>query len=448
MSSPGSDVTDIEDVLDEPAHEHEPAVHEPVEKRPPARSWRTRRDFIAVALIAVASVVASVLTWAFSDARATTSVTGPATWDQLPEVVALPPTLAEVWRAKSGATQSPVVVLTPLKETGEEKPSTVVTGDGGEVAGRDPLTGDVRWSYKRDLPLCVVSTAWARAMALYSKGTNCSELTSLDGVTGERRAQRNGDAEPGTALLNEGSHLITTGSKYAEVYRRDDLVKSLEYGGLRAIVNPGKQPRVGCTYGSVTVASGKFAMIERCPDDSSDRVSVIKPNPDKSDDPKVFASVLTGGRNAQVVAVTDKLVAVAMPNPSRLLVFDAESGNQITDVPIDVPAADFTDPPHHLTRGFATKTNAFWFTGSKTIALSLETLTPLWTAEGTLGAGTTLAGRAVIPVQDGLRVYEQTTGALVGTIRVNREGHTGPVQLATAGPVVLEQRGETLVALR
>ncbi|MFD4638486.1 hypothetical protein ACFWN2_14300 [Lentzea sp. NPDC058436] len=444
MSSPGSDVTDVEDVLDEPAHETAP----PVEERPPARSWRTRADFIAVALIAVVSVVASVLTWAFSDARATTSVTGPSSWAPLPEVATLPPSLAEVWRAKSGASLSPVVVQTPSKDTGEEKPSTVVTGDGGEVSGRDPLTGDVRWTYKRDLSLCVVSSAWGRAMALYSKGENCSELTSLDGVTGERRAQRNGDAEPGTALLNEGSHLITTGSKFVEVYRRDDLVRSLEYGALRAIVNPGKQPRVGCAYGSVAVASGKFAMVERCPDDSSDRVTILKPNPDKSDEPKVFGSAITGARNAQIVAITEKLVAVAVPNPSRLLIYDAETGNQVNEAQIDVPAADFTDPPNHVARVFTTKTNAFWFTGSRTISLSLETLTPLWTAEGTLGAGTTLAGRAVIPVQEGLRVYEQATGAVVGTIRLDREGHTGPVQLATAGPVVLEQRGETLIALR
>ncbi|SFR26674.1 hypothetical protein SAMN04488564_110110 [Lentzea waywayandensis] len=447
MSSPGSDVTDVEDVLDEPAHESVPESR-PVEERPPARSWRTRADFIAVALIAVVSVTASVLTWAFSDARATTSVTGPSSWEQLPEVTALPPSLGEVWRAKSGATQSPVVVQTASKDTGEEKPSTVVTGDGGEVNGRDPLTGDVRWTYKRDLPLCVVSSAWGRAMALYSKGTNCSELSSLDGVTGERRAQRNGDAEPGTALLNEGSHLITTGSKFVEVYRRDDLVRSLEYGSLRAIVNPGKQPRAGCTYGSTAVTSGKFAIIERCPDDASERVTVLKPNPDKSDEPKVFSTAMTGGRNVQIVAITEKLVAVAVPGPSRLQIFDTETGNQVGEAPLDIPDADFTDPPNHVARVFTTKTNAFWFSGSRTVALSLETLTPLWTAEGTLGAGTTLAGRALIPVKEGLRVYEQATGAVVGTIKLNREGFTGPVQLATAGPVVLEQRGETLVALR
>ncbi|MGZ3140599.1 Rv3212 family protein [Lentzea chajnantorensis] len=443
MSTPGSDVTDVEDVLDEP--EHDPA---PVEERPRARSWRTRADFVAVALIAVAAVVASVLTWAFSDARATTSVTGPSTWPQLPEVAALPPTLGEVWRAKSGATPWPVVVQTQLKETGEEKPSTVVTGDGGEVTGRDPLTGDARWSYTRDLPLCVVGTGWGRAMALYSKGTNCSELTSLDGVSGERKAQRTGDAEPGAALLNEGSHLITTGDRFVEVYRRDDLVRSMEYGALRAIVNPGKQPRVGCSYGSMAVTSGRVALVERCPDDGSDRITVLKPNPDKSDEPKVFASVLTGGKNAQVVAVTDRLVAVALPDPGRIVVFDAETGSQVSEAPVDLPSTDFTDPPRHVARSFTTATNVFWFSGSKTVALAQDSLTPQWTADATSGAGTTLAGRALVPVREGLRVYEQATGALVGTIRVNRDDWTGPVQLATAGPVVLEQRGETLVALR
>lgn len=446
MSSPGSDVTEVEDVLDEPAHEAE-AEPRPVE-RPPARSWRTRADFVAVALIAVVSLVASILTWAFSDARATTSITGPSSWEPLPEAAALPPTLSEIWRAPSGATHSPVVVLSAAPQTGEEKPSSVVTGDGGTVHGRDPLTGDVRWTYRRDLPLCTVGTGWGRAMALYSKGTNCSELTSLDGVTGERKAQRNGEAEPDAALVNEGSHLITTGTRYLEVYRRDDLVRSLEYGTLRAIVNPGKQPRTGCTYGTVAATSGRFALIERCPDDGSDRVSVVKPNPEHSDQPQVLASVLTGSKNAQVVAVTDKRVAIASPDTSSLIVFDAESGVQLSDTPIDISAADFAEPPHRVARTFVTKTNAYWFTGSKTIALSLETLAPLWTADGTLGAGTTLAGRAVIPVPEGLRVYEQETGEVVGTVKLDREGHTGPVQLATAGSVVLEQRGETLVALR
>ena len=63
---------------------------------------------------------------------------------------------------------------------------------------------------------------------------------------------------------------------------------------------------------------------------------------------------------------------MALPNPSRLVVFDAESGSLITETPIDVPSADFADPPNHVARSFTTATNVFWFTGSSTIALALD----------------------------------------------------------------------------
>ncbi|TWP49313.1 hypothetical protein FKR81_24700 [Lentzea tibetensis] len=425
-----SDIADIEDVLGDPEQEV-------VQPRPPARTWRTRGDFIAVAVITVGVLVTGLVVWQNSDARSTTVRTGPSSVAELPPVSALPPSLGEVWRAKSGSTQVPVVVE-----------STVVTGDGGEVAGRDPLTGDVRWSYQRDLALCTVSSAWGRAVGVYRKDDNCSEVTTVDGVTGERKAQRNGDAELGTRLLDEGSHVITTGTKFVEVYRRDDLVRSLEYGQLRAIVNPNKQPRTGCTFSSFAVTGGKFAILERCAGDSSDRITVLKPNPEKADEPKVFASVVVGGRGAQVVAVTSRFVAVALPGPARLVIFDSETGNQISETPLDMPDSEITDPPNQVTPTTVTPSNVFWHTGSRTVALNNETLAPMWTVKDTLGSGTTLAGRILIPVRDGLKVFDQATGAEIGTISVKRDGYDGPVRLATAGPVVLEQRGETLVALR
>jgi hypothetical protein len=90
----------------------------------------------------------------------------------------------------------------------------------------------------------------------------------------------------------------------------------------------------------------------------------------------------------------------------------------------------------------------YWFTGSKTIALSFDNLTPLWTVEGTGGPGTVFAGRMLVPVDAGLTVVDQATGEQVGTLPVDRGGYTGTVTMATVGPVILEQRGETLVALR
>ncbi|HEX6346125.1 hypothetical protein [Umezawaea sp.] len=406
----------------------------------PERSFRTRGDFIAAALLAVVVLVTGSLVYLFSDARATTSETTSAPAPELPVADKLPPSLAEIWRAPSGGTQAPTWIG-----------SVVVTGDGGEVVGRDPLSGDVRWRYRRDLPLCTITAAWDKALVSYSKGTGCSEITSLDPVSGARGPQRNGDAELGSRLLTEGSHVLTTGKEYVEVYRKDDLVRSLEYGKLRAIVNPNKQPRTGCEYSSFAVTTGKIAMIERCyANDPSDRLTVLKPNPEKSDSPEVISSVVLGTKGARVVAVTTNRVAVATPGtPAKLSVFDADTGGLVNEYPLDLPESDLAgDAPGGVVPITVSTANVYWFTGSRTIALSLEDLGPKWTAQDTIGAGSTLAGQVLIPVEDGLKVLDQLTGTEIGTVPVNRKGYEGSIQSSTIGPVVLEQRGGTLVALR
>ncbi|WP_238412747.1 Rv3212 family protein [Saccharothrix deserti] len=423
-----------EDVLAEPI---EPQDDDDPAEPPPARSWRTKGDFIGLTLVVVGVLVASLVVWLTSDARNTTSQTGPSQITPLQPLTTLPPSLSEIWRAPSSATPVPVNL-----------DSIVVTGDGGEVVGHDALTGDVRWRYARDWPLCTVSTAWGRVFAVHRKDTNCSEVTTLDTASGKRGPQRNGDAELGTRLLNEGSHVLTTGETFAEVYRRDDLVRSMEYGQLRAIVNPNKQPRTNCTYGSFAVTGGKIALIERCPtQDPSDRLTVLKPNPEKSDEPQVISTAVIGEKNARVIAVTANRVAVAAPG--RIVVFDSETGGLVANYPVDVTAEELAgDPPGRVVSTFTSTANIYWFTGSKTVALSLSDLNPLWTANNTLGPGTTLVGRLLVPVADGLKVLDQVTGAEAASIQINRNGYTGPIEMATEGPIVLEQRGGTLVALR
>ncbi|MEU5693722.1 hypothetical protein [Actinosynnema sp. NPDC020468] len=403
---------------------------------PEPRTWRTRGDYIAVAVITAAVLVTSLVLWRTSDAVGTTSQTGPSSIAPLEPAIVLPPSLAEAWRAPSGATPVPVNL-----------DSVVVTGDGGEVVGHDALTGEVRWRYNRDIPLCTVSTTWGKVIAAHTKGTNCSEIETLDLASGKRGPQRNGDAETGTRLLAEGSHVVTTGDTYFEVYRRDDLVKALEYGQLRAIVNPNKQPRTGCTYHSFAVTQGKIAIIERCyAQENADRLTILKPNPEKNDEPQVLASVVVGGKGAQVVAISPTKVAVALPG--RLEVYESETAGKVADYPVEATAADLEDQPGKVAQTATSTANVYWHVGTRTIALQVNDLNPVWTKEDTRGPGTTIAGRALIPVRDGLKVVDQLTGAEIGTIPVDRGGYTGPIAMATEGPVVLEQRGDTLVALR
>ena len=448
---------------------------EPVERCERTKFHR-KRDVLVAAVVGVGALVGGLLLWQSSDIRATTSQTfsGPVSSPARPTV--FPPSFAEVWRAKSPATPEPVTVG-----------PAVVTGNGGEVAGRDPLTGDVRWHYNRDLPLCTVSSSWSMALAVYEKDDNllpagdprkqggCSEVTALAPTNGQRGrvpkkddgrdkpdgGQRNSDAERGTRLLSDGSYLTTTGDRLLTTWR-SDLVQTMEYGKVNAIVNPDKQPRVGCDYGTISVVTGKIGVIEHCPTDPGDRLTVYKATGEENDaeKPVVVASVVVG-TGAQIVAMSEQCrldpadqskiqqcTAIALPNPNRLVVLD-EKGAQIKTYPLALAPGDLRAEPKDHTVAVNRATGAvYWFTGSKTIALSLDDLRPLWTVENALGPGIAFAGKILVPTTDALTVLNPATGEVVGAAPVDRGGYDGLVTMSTLGPMVYEQRGDTLVALR
>lgn len=396
---------------------------------------RTRGDLVAVAVLVVAGLVTATLLWRLGDARATVAevATGPAPF-ALTEPNTLPPSLAQAWTAPSGATPTPVVVG-----------ATVVTADGREVVGRDPLTGQQRWRYARDLDLCTVTSAWGNALSVWSKDPRyCSEVTALVGDTGRRGAQRNGDAERGTRILSDGSHVTAIGGRYFETWR-SDLVRTTQFGAVRALVNPGKQPRTGCTYASIGVAANQIALSERCPD--GDRLTVLRANPKEAELPEEIFSVQLSTPVALVVAMTTQRIAVLLPGPNRLAVYD-DKGNQVAEYPVTAQLPATTDGTPTVADTTVTPNFVYWFTGSSTIALDITDLRPQWTRADTLGSGAILAGRLLVPADDELLVLDAQTGDEVGATPVDRGSYTGPVRLATAGAIVLEQRGPLLAALR
>ena len=457
-----------EDVLDGGA---EPDRPEPVERS----RFRRKRDVVVAALIAVVALAAGLLLWQASDIRATSSRTysGPAPSPAPP--TEFPPSLGEAWRAESPATPEPVTIG-----------PAVVTGAGGDVVGRDPYSGKERWRYSRDLPLCTLTAAFSMAISVYEKQSNllpagdprksggCSEVTALDPATGKRGkqpkageerekpdgGQRNSDAEAGTRLLYDGSYVTTTGDRLLTTWR-SDLVQTMEYGQVPAVVNPEKQPRTHCEYHTMAVVQARIAVVEDCPQDNGDRLTVYRATGNNdSEKPEVVASVGVAN-GARVVAITDQCrlnpddeedvqqcTAVVEPDPARLLVLD-EKGEQVADYPLSLGPGDLTEQPaDHVEPTTTTPVAVYWFTGSRTIALSAADLSPLWTVDGARGSGTMFAGQMLVPVTDGLRVLKPATGQPVGTLPVDRGDYSGPVTMSTLGPMVYEQRGDTLVALR
>jgi hypothetical protein len=399
---------------------------------------RTRWDLTAAAVLAAVVLGVSTVLWWISDARRTNLTTAPGPPPQASAMERLPPALTEAWRAPSPKTPVPLV-----------QGGTVVTGAEGTVAGRDLRTGSVRWSYRRDRPLCTVSAAFHRVVAVYRRDDSCAEVTSLDWASGRRGPQRTGPVEAPTRLAAAGNQVAASGQRYLEVWR-SDLVRTLAYGRLPTPAQPATQPRPDCLHGSMAVSSDgpgdRLAVVEHCPGERV-RLTVQRSDPKEPDQPEVIFSVLLEGQQARVVALSDDRVAAALPDPARLVVLDGQ-GKTVAEHPLAVPDADLRgDPPGGVVDVTQTAAELYWFTGSTTVALDTGDLRPRWTRPGSLGPGCEIADRLLLPVPGALAVLDTTTGEQIDALPVNRGGYRGPVDTASSGRVVLEQRGDTLVAL-
>jgi len=414
------------------------------------RAERHRRgDAVVAASLVVVVGLAAALLAVFSPAANTTSVTAASPVPTVPlEPADVPDPLSEAWRAPSAATTTPVAVG-PVVVTGDsEQPPG--GSPAGVVLGRDPLTGQPRWSYRRDLPLCAVGSAWDLALAVFRRSGYCGEVTGLSAQTGARGPQRNSDVSPDARLLDDGYLVTASGPTYLETWR-SDLVETLSYGAERANPQPDRQPRTGCRHESIAVTRGRLGVLERCAGESIDRLTMLRPDSNETERPPEQFSVTLPTTGARLVAISDDSEAVLAPNPTRLSIRDG-TGTELASYPLELPACDLAgDPPGGVvpTAVFsdASSNVVLWWTGSRTVALDASDLRPLWTVPDTLGPGTPWAGRLVVPVPSGLAVVDSDTGAVLRAVPVDRAGYRGPVTLRGVGPILLEQRGPTIVAL-
>ncbi|MBY4108441.1 PQQ-binding-like beta-propeller repeat protein [Rhodococcus fascians] len=410
---------------------------------------RSRTDLVVAVVIAVTVVVAASVAWLTGDARGTTSVTADNPLAPSEAAASVPAALSELWRAPSSATDSthtPVPVVTG---------STVVTGDGGSVVGHDPRSGDPAWSYSRDLPLCSVIASWNTAVSVYRDDRGCSQVTTLDGSTGVRTAQRTSDADDSVYLSSDGTYVTSRGDTRMELWR-SDMVRTLEYGRVDAPVNPGTQPRTGCTLLSTTSSNSRTAVLEQCPGEPAARLSLLNPAPKDASEPEEYGSSVvpdlvtseqepTSGR---VLALTGSLVALYVPSangaPARIALYD-DTATAVSEFALPAGLGPASAPPASP----ATKQGSVftWFTGSGVQALNSTDLTPAWSMPGALGSGAVMAGRLLVPVPDAIAVVELATGTVIAEIPIDRGDYDGPVQTSVIGDVVVEQRGSDLVAL-
>ncbi len=408
---------------------------------------RTRGDVAAAAAIALVVVLAGVLIWWTSDARATSS--RPAT-EPAPEPVParlVPAALTQLWAAASPATAGPVVVS-----------GTAITGDGSEVHGRDPVSGESRWSYARRPNLCAVSWIYHYAVAVYPDKRGCGQVSTIDAATGRRGPARSSYADRHVRVSTDGTTMLSAGPKRLELWR-SDMVRVLSYGEIDARVKPSARGLgSGCTLLSAAAGSSAVSVLEACAEHADVRLTLLHPGKEE-DEPEVryvpeagvpVAQAADSG--ARVLAVSDTgagtNTAVYLPSPQPRVEVINQAGATVAKTLLPGP------PTSASARVAVSRPAGFisWWTGDAVLMFDATTLAYRYTISAVgsavpLGPAATMAGRLLIPVSGGVGVYDPAIGKLERTIPVSRPPGVTAVFPGVSGPTVLEQRGDTVVAL-
>ncbi|MDA4107073.1 hypothetical protein [Mycolicibacterium holsaticum] len=396
---------------------------------------RTKADVAAaLAIVAVIAVVAALIWWN-SDARATISRPAAEPVTKLTPAKAVPAALRQLWTAASPKTSRPLVVA-----------GSVVTGDGSVVEGRDPVTGDALWSYARDLPLCGVTSVYEYVVAVYPDGRGCGQVSTVDARTGVRGPARTSYADPEVTLSSDGTTVLSAGDTRLELWR-SDMVRMLSYGALDARIKPDVPVAPLCRLVSAAASSSAVSVLEACPHEADLRLTLLRPS-DEEDTPELKYVPLEGvadDSGARVVAVADTTTAVYVPTPEPTVHIIDETGTTIASTALPEPPAP--DATASRTGDLIT-----WWTGDSVMVFSANGLRYKYSVAPAgdnvpLGPATVMAGRLLVPVTGGYDVFDPATGQGDRHIAVSRPPHSAPVVPAVAGSLLIEQRGDELVAL-
>ena len=395
---------------------------------------RTKGDILAAAAIVVVIAVAAALIWWNSDARATVIRPAAVPAPTISPANSVPANLRQLWSAPSPRTDAPVITT-----------STLITADGRGMVGRDPVTGQQRWSFMRDSDLCGVTWVYDLAVAVYPDSRGCGQVSTVEARTGTRGPTRSGYEDKQITLSTDGTTVLAAGRTRIEMWR-SDMVRTLAYGDTDAPINPPMPPHPPCQFLSSAASSSGAAVLETCASFPGVRLTLLKVAKEDVNPEEKYVQLpgLNADSGAKVLALSDLRTAVYLPIPQpRVAVYD-ETGQELSSSLLP------RKPGPNLTVSRAGDLITVW-TGDSVAVLDGSTLTFRYTiAPGSavpLGPGTMMADRLIIPVTGGIAVYTPDNGNVERVIGVDRGNITGPIVPSVVGTTVIEQRGNTVVAL-
>lgn len=285
-----------------------------------------------------------------------------------------------------------------------------------------------------------------KAVVDFRTGVGCGDVVAIDAQKGTYARTRSAIASDNPVPVSSNDRVGIVGEDRVELWR-NDLVRTVEYGDVEAKQEAGYQPNEDCTIRSALTRKELLAVVEQCGNVSWLRM--LKATPEDSRKPEIIGETVLASPEAQVVAISQNGAAVyaASASGTTLNVYN-DAGTLTTSQDVDpapivsnhegVFGPATADMPHHMT----------WFDGKRLLLLRPDTLAVERVIDGALGTGTVVADRLLVPVAEGIAVYNWQTGETESTIAIDRAGYSGPISLGLAGATVIEKRGEQLVALQ
>lgn len=397
---------------------------------------RTRTDLIVTAVLVAVVLVAAFGAWSFSSARKASSVVAAQALPNPEPLLQLPARLIPAWRAH--ATEPPLAIG-----------ATVVYADGDAVLGVAATTGEQVWRYARGEAVCALAENAGLILAFYPDARGCGEVTALEASTGQRRYARSSRADEQVTVITDGTHTVSQGPSRVDVLRTD-LVLTMVYGEPDTAVNPGTQPRWGCTQLSAMPAGSQIVMLERCPDEPSPRITRAAAVPKEAVEPEIDDSTIVPALGTEdgvrLIAVSGDGAAVFVPaqgdRSARVVVLDAR-GEQLTST--DVPSGPGGAPP--AVPVMTDAGIASLYTGAAAVVVDTADLRVSLIVPGAVGPGAVIGGELVVPGRTTLSAYRLGSGQLVRSTPVRRDGYRGePIEMAVAGSTIVTRWGETIAA--
>ena len=393
---------------------------------------RTAGDLRAAAAIAAVVALFIGFFWWHSSARATISRPADAPAPNSVGAKDVPGALTQKWTAVSARTLSPVLVS-----------NTVVTGDGKTMAGLDPQSGQQRWLYARDTDLCAVSYVYDLAVAVYPDRRGCGQVSGVTAGTGQRGPTRTSYADKQVVVSSDGNAVLSYGPTRLELWR-SDLVRMLSYGELDARVKPVNTGiGSGCALMSAAASDAAAAVLESCKGEKDLRLTLLKPakEEDEPDTKHVPLPGMAADSDARVLAVQGTTTAVYLPTPHPQVVVYDDTGTKVSETQLRVaPAVSGAAPA--LTRPGDLVT---WWTGTAVMVFDNKLAYRYTIDAPALGPGAMMAGKLLVPVADGVMVYNPANGSGERLIPLlTHPQGAGPVMPAVTGPMLIEQRGAQL----